>query len=467
MTSLPNSIAAKDVAFVLHPNTNLRQHEISGPLVIDRGEGIYVFDEDGNRYIEAMSGLWSVAVGFGEPRLVHAAAKQMSKLPFYHTFSHKTNSPSVELAERLVSWAPENMTRVFFTNSGSEANDTVVKMVWYLNNALGRPTKKTFLARQGGYHGITVASGSLTGLPTNHRDFDLPAIPVRHLTCPHHYRFAEAGESEEAFVERLALELEDVIREEGAETIAAFIGEPLMGAGGVIPPPAGYWTRVQEICRRHDILVVVDEVICGFGRLGTRFGCQLYNIVPDIMVVSKQITSSYMPLGAVLISDAVYQGVADNAGRIGTFGHGFTTTGHPVACAVALENLSIIEERDLVANARDIGPLLQHRLRAFASHPYVGEVRGVGLIAAVELVADKVTGRKFCPVGRVGAEFFKRGHGHGLIIRAIGDVIAFCPPLITTAEQIEDIVARFSRTLDDVTAWLSTKEGSRVLDQIN
>jgi 4-aminobutyrate--pyruvate transaminase len=230
MKLLPNSLSGRDVAFVLHPNTNLRQHEITGPMVIERGEGIHVFDEDGNCYIEAMSGLWSVAVGFGEPRLVEAAAKQMAKLPFYHTFSHKTNAPSVELAERLVIWAPENITRAFFTNSGSEANDTVVKMVWYLNNALGRPEKKKFLARQGGYHGITVASGSLTGLATNHRDFDLPAISVRHLTCPHHYRFAEDGESEEAFVERLARELEDVIREEGAETIAAFIGGTAHGS---------------------------------------------------------------------------------------------------------------------------------------------------------------------------------------------------------------------------------------------
>jgi 4-aminobutyrate--pyruvate transaminase len=424
-------------------------------MVIERGEGIHVFDEDGNCYIEAMSGLWSVAVGFGEPRLVEAAAKQMAKLPFYHTFSHKTNAPSVELAERLVIWAPENITRAFFTNSGSEANDTVVKMVWYLNNALGRPEKKKFLARRGGYHGITVASGSLTGLATNHRDFDLPAISVRHLTCPHHYRFAEDGESEEAFVERLARELEDVIREEGAETIAAFIGEPLMGAGGVIPPPAGYWARVQEICRRHDILVVVDEVICGFGRLGTVFGCQAYDIVPDIMVVSKQLTSSYLPLAAVLVSDAVYQGIADNAGRIGTFGHGFTTTGHPVACAVALENLRIIEERDLVANAGAVGAVLQQRLGAFASNPLVGEIRGVGLIAAVELVADRQAKQRFSPPGHVGAEFFRRAHGHGLIVRAIGDVIALCPPLITTAAQVDEIVTRFGRTLDDVAEWIS------------
>jgi len=453
MKSPPNSLSAKDVAFVLHPNTNLRQHEVSGPMVIERGEGIHVFDEDGNRYIEAMSGLWSVAVGFGEPRLVNAAAKQMAKLPYYHTFSHKTNAPSIELAERLVAWAPDNVVRAFFANSGSEANDTVVKMVWYLNNALGRPEKKKFLARQGGYHGITVASGSLTGLATNHRDFDLPAISVRHLTCPHHYRFAEAGESEDAFTERLARELEEVIREEGAETIAAFIAEPLMGAGGVIPPPAGYWARVQEICRRHDILVVIDEVICGFGRLGTVFGCQTYDIVPDIMVVSKQLTSSYLPLAAVLVSDAVYQGIADNAGRIGTFGHGFTTTGHPVACAVALENLAIIEERSLVANAKAVGEVMQQRLRAFASHPMVGEVRGVGLIAAVELVADRQTKGRFSRPGSVGAELFRRAHGHGLIVRAIGDVIALCPPLITNAEQIDDIVIKFGRTLDDVAEW--------------
>ncbi len=451
--SLPNSASARDIRYHLHSVTNARRHEETGPIIIERGEGIYVVDGDGNRLVEAMSGLWNVAVGFGEPRLVEAAVRQMRALPFYHTFSSKSNLPAIALAERLVALTPERLTHAYFTNSGSEANDTVVKMVWYYNNATGRPRKKKFLARLKGYHGVTVASGSLSGLPVNHRDFDLPAIPVHHLTCPHHYRFGQEGESEETFSKRLSDELEAVVEAEGADTIAAFIGEPLLGAGGVIPPPSGYWEQVQAICRRHDILVVADEVINGFGRLGTMFACEYYGIDPDILVVSKQLTSAYHPLAAVLISQALYDGIADNTAKLNSFGHGFTTSGSPVACAVAMENLDIIEERDLVSNARRQGRLMHDELARLSAHPLVGEVRGAGLIAGVELVADKATKRPFEPVGRVGAEFFRRAHGHGLIVRAIGDTIALCPPLIITEAQMRDLIARFEATLADVTAW--------------
>jgi 4-aminobutyrate--pyruvate transaminase len=378
----------------------------------------------------------------------------MAKLPYYHTFSHKTNEPSVELAERLVKMTPARLRRAFFTNSGSEANDSVIKMVWYYNNARGLRQKKKFISRFNAYHGITIASGSLTGLPTNHRDFDLPFVPVRHVTCPHHYRYAEQGETEEAFADRLASELEAVILEEGPETVAAFIGEPLMGAGGVIPPPATYWEKIQAVCRQYDVLIVADEVINGFGRLGTMFACDYYGIDPDIMVLSKQITSSYQPLAAVMISHELYEGIADNTGRIGTFGHGFTASGHPVPAAVALENLKIIEEKNLVENARRVGEVMQDELRALADHSLIGEVRGVGLIAGVELVADKVTKAKFNPVGKVGAQVFSRAHENGLIIRAIGDTIAFCPPLIITEDQVREMVGRFKVTLDETAALL-------------
>lgn len=453
-TALPNSVYARDVEYLLHPVTNARKHEEMGPIVIDRGEGIFVYDDQGNQYIEAMAGLWSVAVGFGEKRIADAAYKQLQKLPYYHTFSHKTNEPSVDLAERLVRMTPERVNRVFFTNSGSEANDTVVKLIWYYNNARGRPQKKTFLSRQNAYHGITMVSGSLTGLPVNHRDFDLPIIPVRHLTCPHYWRFGQPGESEAAFTDRLIRELEDTIAREGADTIAAFIGEPLMGAGGVLPPPEGYWARVQEVCRRNDILIVADEVINGFGRLGTTFACEYYGIDPDVLVTSKQIASSYAPLAAIIMSDEIYQGIADNTARIGTLGHGFTTTGHPVSCAIANENLAIIEERGLVANAKASGAVLQSELARFADHPLVGDVRGAGLIAAVELVADKATKARFDPVGRAGGILFGKGHEHGVIIRAIGDQIAFCPPLIITQDEVREMVARFGRALDDTYAAL-------------
>ena len=455
MTAIPNSLHARDVAYVLHPYTNARRHERLGPMVIDHGKGVFVYDDQGREYIEAMSGLWSVAVGFGEQRLVDAAAKQMAKLPYYHTFSHKSHEPSIDLAEKLVKMSPDGLDHVFFTNSGSEANDTVVKIVWYYNNAIGRPEKKKFIARNGGYHGITIASGSLTGLQVNQRGFDLPLSFVRHVTCPHHYRFAEPGESEEAFADRLAAELEATILAEGPETVAAFIGEPVMGAGGVIVPPATYWEKVQAVCRKYDVLVVADEVINGIGRVGTLFACETYGIKPDILVLSKQITSSYQPLAAVLFSDAIYQGVADQSERLGTFGHGFTTSGHPVATAVALENLAIIEERGLVENVSVVGPRLQAALRKFADHPLVGEVRGVGLIAAIELVADKKTKAKFDPVGKVALYLFERAQEHGVILRAIQDYIAFCPPLIVTPEQIDQIVERFGAALEETEAWVA------------
>jgi 4-aminobutyrate--pyruvate transaminase len=455
MNILPNSLSARDVAYQIHPYTNARRHERIGPIVIERGSGIYVYDDQGRAYIEAMAGLWSVAVGFGEDRLVQAAARQMSKLPYYHTFSHKSHEPSIELAEKLVKMSPDGLNHVFFTSSGSEANDTVVKFVWYYNNSLERPQKKKFIARNGGYHGITVASGSLTGLQVNQRGFDLPLPFVKHVTCPHHYRFAEAGESEEAFADRLAAELEATILAEGPETVAAFIGEPLMGAGGVLAPPGAYWRKMQEVCRRHDVLIVADEVINGFGRLGTLFACEYYGIQPDILVLSKQITSSYQPLAAVLVSDALYQGIADQTERLGNFGRGFTASGHPVATAVALENLAIIEERGLVANAARVGAHLQASLRRFADHPLVGEVRGVGLIAAVELVADKASKAKFDPPGKVGLYLFERAHEHGLIIRAVQDSIAFCPPLIITPAQVDDVVRRFEHALADTQSWVT------------
>ena len=283
MDALPNSTAARDLAYLLHPYTNARAHERDGPIVIAKGEGIHLWDDAGNKYIEAMSGLWSVGLGFSEKRLVEAAYKQLQVLPYSHTFTHKAHEPSVELAEMLVKMTPDGLDRVHFTNSGSEANDTVVKMVWFYNNAIGRPEKKKFISRLNGYHGITIASGSLTGLPANQKDFDLPAIPVTHLTTPHYWKFAEEGETEEQFTARLLKELEDTILAEGPETIGAFIGEPVMGAGGVMVPPEGYWPGVAEICAKYDILLVADEVINGFGRTGKPFGCERYGFTPDIL----------------------------------------------------------------------------------------------------------------------------------------------------------------------------------------
>jgi 4-aminobutyrate--pyruvate transaminase len=451
-TLAPNSAAARDVAYQFHPNTNARRHETVGPLIIERGEGIYVYDDAGNKYIETLAGLWCVAVGFGEQRLVEASSTQMKKLSYYHTFTHKAHVPSIDLAERLAKMSIIPSAKVMFTNSGSEANDTVVKLVWYYNNARGRPEKKKIISRFKAYHGVTVASGSLTGIPLNHRDFDLPIANILHTTCPHHYRFSQEGESEIAFADRLAADLEALILREGPETVAAFIGEPVMGAGGVIVPPETYWAKIQEVCRKYDILVIADEVITGFGRTGQMFGSQTYGIQPDIMVLSKQLTSAYLPLSAIIISDELYQHIADNSARIGSFVHGITGGGHPVAAAVALENLDIIEERDLVGHTAELAPVLQGGLRKFADHPLVGEVRGVGLIAGVEMVADKATKAGFDAPGKVGAMLTERCQDNGLILRCLGDTAAFCPPLVIQRGQIEDMLGRFGKALDETHA---------------
>ncbi|CDZ39822.1 aspartate aminotransferase family protein [Neorhizobium galegae] len=443
MTIQPNSIEARDKAYQLHSYTNARALERDGSLVIDRGEGIYVYDVNGNKYIEGMAGLWSVGVGFGESRLVEAAARQMAKLPYYHTFTLRSHGPSIDLAEKLIQMAPVPMSKAYFTNSGSEANDTAMKMVWYRSNALGKPEKKKIISRIKGYHGVTIASASLTGLPNNHRSFDLPLAGVFHTTCPHYRAFKQENETESAFVERCAKDLEDLILKEGPETVAAFIGEPVMGAGGVIVPPAGYWDAIQKVLRKYDILLIADEVICGFGRTGEMFGTTTYSLQPDIMTLSKQISSSYQPISALLINENVYGPLADESAKIGTFGHGVTAAGHPVAAAVALENLAIIEERDLVGNVRALAPKFQGRLKALESHPLAIEARGVGLIGALELKP-----RDGFATGQLGPKLLAIMLEKGLISRAIGDSLALCPPMIINEQQIDTIFDTFEASLE-------------------
>ena len=313
MTIMPNSVEGRDIAYQMHPNVNLRAYEKTGGLVIESGDGIYVTDNNGKRYIEAMAGLWSVALGFGEKRLAAVAKAQMEKLPYYHTFGFRSHGPSIDLAEMLIKIAPVPMSKVHFTSSGSEANDLAAKMVWYRSNALGKRDKKKIIGRLKGYHGVTIAAASITGLPRNHESFDLPLDRMIHTSCPSYVHFAKAGESETEFTARMLQDLESLILKEGPETIAAFWGEPVMGAGGVLMPPAGYWEGVQAILNKYDILLVADEVICGFGRTGKMFACETFNIKPDVLVVSKQITSSYMPLSAILMNDRFYQPIADES----------------------------------------------------------------------------------------------------------------------------------------------------------
>ena len=455
MDTRPNSPEGRDIRYHFHPYTNARRHQEVGPLVIEKGDGIYVEDITGKRYIEAMAGLWSVAVGFSEPRLVKAASDQLAKLPYYHTFTHRSHGPVIDLAEKLVEMAPVPMSKAFFANSGSEANDTVLKLLWYRSNALGEPQRKKIISRKRAYHGVTIAAASLTGLANNHRSFDLPFANVLHATCPHHYRDALPGESEEAFATRLADELDEMIQQEGPETVAAFIGEPVMGAGGVVVPPATYWEKIQAVLQKYDILLVADEVICGFGRTGEMFGCQTFGIKPDVMVLSKQLSSSYLPISAVLVNDRMFDPIADESNRIGVLGHGFTGSGHPVAAAVALENLRIIEERDLVGNARQVGSHMQKRLRELSSHPIVGEVRGIGLIAAVELVADKASKEPLGTVGTLGSLANGFLQQNGVISRAMLDALALCPPLIITEDQIDLVVDAFLASIDETAKHLT------------
>ncbi|WP_434053488.1 MAG: aspartate aminotransferase family protein [Roseibium sp.] len=435
MAQLPNSLEARDIAVQLHSYADARRQEDTGSLVIDKGEGIYVEDINGKRYIEGMAGLWSVAVGFGEKRLVEAATRQMEKLPYYHTFTYKTHGPSIELAEKLIEMAPVPMSKVYFTNSGSEANDTAIKLIWYRSNALGQPERKKIISRMRGYHGVTVASASLTGLPNNHRSFDLPLPQILHTSSPHYRTMKQDGESEAEFAQRCAKDLEDLILAEGPETIAAFFAEPVMGAGGVVVPPEGYWEAVQPILKKYGILFVADEVICGFGRTGNMFGTETFNLQPDMMTLSKALSSSYQPISALLINDNVYEPIADESHRIGVLGHGYTGSGHPVAAAVALENLKIIEERDLVGHVKEIAPTFQARLKGLADNPLVVETRGIGLIGAAELHHPAHSDTP----GSLGASANVVFHENGLISRAMLDAMAFCPPLIITEQQVNEM----------------------------
>ncbi|MDU9003947.1 aspartate aminotransferase family protein [Sedimentitalea todarodis] len=449
MTFQPNSPEARDVAYHIHSYTDARSHQEDGPLIIERGDGAYVIDSSGNRYLEGMAGLWSVGVGFNEPRLAAAAAKQMEKLPFYHTFGGRSHGPAIDLAEKLIRLAPVPMSKVFFTNSGSEANDSVLKLLWYRSNAMGKPQRKKIISRLRGYHGVTIASASMTGLPINHTSFDLPIANVLHTGCPHHYRDAHDGESEEDFATRLATELEEMIEAEGPETVMAFIAEPVMGAGGIVVPPETYWAKIQAVLRKYDILLVADEVICGFGRTGQMFGSQTFDMQPDVMVMSKQITSSYFPFSAFMINDKVFEPLADESNRIGVLGHGFTGAGHPTGAAIALENLKIIEERDLVANAAEVGAYLREHLNSFRDHPLVGEVRGVGLLAAMELVLDKQEKTAAEKPGQLGKYAADRLFAHGVISRPMVDALAFCPPMIVNRADIDGLIGALRKSLDE------------------
>ena len=454
-----SNLATRDVETLVHPYTNLSGFRDTGPLILERGQGVYVYDTDGKPYIEAMAGLWCTALGYGNEELVEAAAAQMRKLSFAHLFTGKSHDPAIELAEKLKEIAPVPISKVFFCSSGSEANDTQVKLVWYFNNALGRPQKKKIISRIKGYHGVTIVSASLTGLPANHRDFDLPLPGFLHAACPHHYRFAQDGESEEQFATRLADELDALIVKEGPDTVAAFIAEPVMGAGGVIVPPKTYFEKIMKVCARHDVFLISDEVICGFGRLGTTFGCEKLGYRPNAISIAKALSSAYLPIAGVMIPEDQYQALLAESRKIGVFGHGFTYGGHPVSAAVALKAIEIYQRERVFEKAAGLSPQFQKRLASLGDHPLVGEARGIGMIGGVELVADKHSKRSFDPQHGVGGRAVQFAEAEGLIVRSVlGDVLTLCPPLVINPAEIDDLFDRLTRALDKTRDWVTREK---------
>ncbi len=448
-TATETTLVEKDIAHLLHPYTNLARHLENGPNVIERGDGCYVYDNKGKRFLEAMSGLWCAGLGFSNKRLADAAKAQLDVLPYFHLFNHYSHPTAIELAEKLASIAPNDLQHVLFANSGSEANDSAVKLVWYYHNAIGKPEKKKIIGRQFGYHGVTVASGSLTGLPPVHANFDLPIARILHTDCPSHYHHALEGETEEEFSTRLAHNLEQLILQEGPETIGAFIAEPVIGAGGVLTPPKDYFQKIQAVLKRHEILLIADEVICGFGRTGNMFGCDTYGIQPDMMTVAKGLSAAYQPISALIFSNAILQAMVEVGGTQNLFAHGVTYAAHPVCASVALETLRIYEEDDIVAKVQEISPYFQQRLAELDSHPLVSNTRGVGLLGGVEIVQDKTSRTPFPPEADMANWVQRRCAEYGVIVRAIRQSIALCPPLIINREQIDEMFDALTKALDD------------------
>lgn len=454
MTYIANSIEARDVASLVHMQTNLRRHQTEGPVVMARGEGCRVFDADGNAYIDTVAGLWCASLGFASERLAKVAAEQMRTLGYYHLYRHRSVEPAIELAEWLLKIAPVPMARVLFQCSGSEANDTAIKLAWYYWNSVGQPQRTKIIARQMGYHGNTCAAVSLSGKPDMHAGFGLPFANFKHTEFPHYYRRHEPDETEEQFSTRMAEALDKLIQAEGPDTIAAFFAEPVMGAGGGIVPPRGYFEKIQAVLRRYDILFVADEVICGFARTGEMWGSKTFGIRPDMMTSAKALSAAMLPISAVIINDRIHNAMLEQSDKYGNFAHGFTYAGHPVAAAVALEVQKIYAELDIVSRAKRLGAALQATLEPLRGHPLVGDMRGVGFIVGLELMRDGEKRIPFDAALKVGAMVDAAAMRHGLILRVIGDRIVFAPPLVIEEDEIAEIGKRLPRALDEVASEL-------------
>lgn len=440
-------ISELDRRSVLHPFTQLKEFatgRAGDPTIVETGRGIRIQDATGKELIDGFAGLYCVNVGYGRTEVAEAISRQAYRLAYYHSYAGHTTDELALLSDRLVKMAPGKMSKVFYGMSGSDANETQAKLVWYYNNLRGKPKKKKIISRDRGYHGCSVISGSMTGMSFYHDHMDLPFSQILHTGVPHHFWGAHSGETEIEFSRRRAAELDDLIQREGAETVGAFIGEPVLGTGGITPPPEGYWEAIQAVLRKHDVLLIADEVITGFGRTGSMFGSQHYGIEPDLITIAKGLTSAYFPLSGAIVGEKVYQVMEEAADRVGAFSHGYTYSGHPIGAAAANAVLDIVEKEDLPANADTVGRHFQAQLEAkFAQLPIVGEVRGVGLMGAIEFVADRDKKARFDPALKVGARVAKAARDRGLIARAMphGDILGFAPPLVITRAEVDEMVS--------------------------
>ena len=451
----PNSLAGRDVASHLHSQTNPRRFEEKGPLIVTRGEGIRVFDDAGKPYIDAMAGLWCASLGFSNQRLAAAASRQYGELGFYHTFFNRTHGQATDLAEKLLTLTGMTGGKSYFATSGSEANETMVKLAWIYHTVRGKPTKRKVIARDRAFHGSTIAAASMCGLTFMHREFGLPIPGFLHTLCPDVYRGKLAGESDDQFADRLAAELEKLILREGPDTIAAFIAEPINAGGGIIVPPRSYFPKMQQVLKKYDILCLDDEIVCGFGRTGNWFGKETVDMRPDMMALAKGLSSSYFPISAVVFAPEVYDAVSEFNKQGGSFGHGFTNSGHPVGVAVALEAIKIYEEMNLVEHVRKMGARLRGHFDALAKKfSIIGDVRGAGLMLGIEIVADRDSRTPFDPALQAGLTFDQFAYENGLIGRCMGDTLGFSPPLIVSEKDVDEIAERCEASLKQLTKYL-------------
>ncbi len=448
-----------DRAHFFHPSTHLGQFargEMANRIIAG-GEGVYIRDRDGSKLLDAFAGLYCVNVGYGRPEIADAISKQAHELAYYHSYVGHGTEASITLAHMVLERAPKNMSKVYFGLSGSDANETNVKLVWYYNNILDRPGKKTIISRWRGYHGSGLMTGSLTGLDLFHKKFDLPLDQVTHTEAPYYFRRPDASMSEEQFSAWCAAKLEELILREGADTIAAFIGEPVLGTGGIVPPPKGYWAAIQPVLRKYDILLIADEVVTGFGRLGTMFGSDHYGMEPDIITIAKGLTSAYAPLSGSIISEKVWKVLERGTDENGAIGHGWTYSAHPIGAAAGVANLKLIDELGLVENARSVGGYFVSIMReALARQPIVGEVRGEGLLCAVELVEDRDQRCFFDPAKKVGPQAATALLKRHVVARAMpqGDILGFAPPLCLTRAEADTIVMATRDAIEEVAVTL-------------